>query len=199
MQNEVALHYDKLIEESNDPVKDPPMLQSYMDQWDGQVFIDKMGLSAEKSVLEIGVGTGRIAVRVAPLCKDFTGIDLSPKTVDRAKEHLASFENVTLICANFLSYSFKKSFDVIYSSLTFMHFSDKEQVIEKIRHLLYLNGRFVLSIDKNQDRFIDMGTRKIAVYPDDPNHIKQILQNMKFRIVETIETEHAFLFIADKT
>lgn len=72
--NEVVTQYDKLIEENNDPVNDPKPLQDYMDKWDGQVFIDKMHLDSNKTVLEIGVGTGRIAVKVAPLCKAFTGI-----------------------------------------------------------------------------------------------------------------------------
>lgn len=83
----ITHHYDLLIDENNDPVHDPKPLQDYMDKWDGQVFIDKMILNKENKVLEIGVGTGRLAVRVAPLCKDFFGIDISPKTIDRAKEN----------------------------------------------------------------------------------------------------------------
>ena len=74
-------HYDALIDEGNDPVFDPPILQKYMDKWDGQAFIDAMELNHNKSVLEIGVGTGRLTVRAAPLCGDFCGIVLSPKTV----------------------------------------------------------------------------------------------------------------------
>lgn len=32
-------HYDLLMQEGNDPVNDPPILQDYMDKWDGQPFI----------------------------------------------------------------------------------------------------------------------------------------------------------------
>ncbi len=28
-------HYDLLIQEENDPVNDPPILQKHMDKWDG--------------------------------------------------------------------------------------------------------------------------------------------------------------------
>ena len=79
-----------------------------------------MQLDSSKTVLEIGVGTGRIAIRVAPLCKEFTGIDISPKTIVRAKEHLSEYNNVNLICGNFNEFEFNDSFDVIYSSLTFI-------------------------------------------------------------------------------
>ena len=88
--NEVAKHYDILIDEGQDPVHDPKPLKEYMNKWDGQIFIDKMQLDKSKSVLEIGVGTGRIAVNVAPKCKEFTGIDISEKTNAQAGKNIKS-------------------------------------------------------------------------------------------------------------
>ena len=70
---EVIRHYDWLVDENNDPVHDPEPLRTYMDQWDGQPFMDALHLGKEKSVLEIGVGTGRLAVRAAPNCREFCG------------------------------------------------------------------------------------------------------------------------------
>lgn len=198
MTKDVILHYDNLIDENNDPVNDPQSLKEYMDKWDGQLFIDKMQLDNNKSVLEIGVGTGRIAVRVTPLCKMFTGIDISPKTIARAKEHLAKNNNADLICGDFNEYDFESAFDVIYSSLTFMHIEDKQSSINKVYNLLNSGGRFVLSIDKNQDKYIDLGTRKIAVYPDNPKDTKNYLISSGFVIEETIETELAYIFVAKK-
>jgi ubiquinone/menaquinone biosynthesis C-methylase UbiE len=58
-----------------------------------------MQLNSSKSVLEIGVGTGRLAVRVASLCGELYGVDISSKTIERATENLTKFENVKLICA----------------------------------------------------------------------------------------------------
>ena len=198
MTNNVILHYDNLIDENNDPVNDPQPLKEYMDQWDGQLFIDKMQLDSNKTVLEIGVGTGRIALRVAPLCKEFTGIDISPKTIARAKEHLSENNNVNLICGDFNEFELNNSFDVIYSSLTFMHIEDKQSIINKVYSLLNAGGKFVLSIDKNQDEFIDLGTSKIAVYPDNQNDTETYLKHSGFAIEETIETELAYIFVAKK-
>ena len=98
---ELIEHYDLLIEENNDPVLDPKPLRDYMDRWDGALFLQKMELSATKRVLEIGVGTGRIALRTVPHCGDFCGIDLSPKTVLRAREHLINHPNATVVCGDF--------------------------------------------------------------------------------------------------
>ena len=198
INNDIIRHYNLLIEENNDPVRDPKPLKDYMDKWDGQVFIDKMKLDKDKSVLEIGVGTGRLAVKTAILCKDYCGIDISPKTIYRAKENLANYKNIKLICDNFLSHHFNSLYDVVFSSLTFMHIHEKQNAINKVACLLKNGGRFVLSIDKSQEDFIDMGTRKITIFPDSPTEIKHCILNAGLDLVECFETELAHIFVAKK-
>lgn len=193
----VLKHYDLLADENNDPVNDPEPLQHYMDKWDGRQFIDSLHLTKEKSVLEIGVGTGRIAVRTAPNCREFCGIDISSKTVKRAKENLKSQKNVTLICGDFMSYEFGRKFDVIYSSLTFMHIKEKQAAINKVKSLLNIGGRFVLSIDKNQSDTIDYGTRKITVFPDCKEDITEYINHSGMSLIKIFETEFAYILLAE--
>lgn len=194
----VITHYDMLIDENNDPFRDPPVLQDYMNGWDGQRFIDSMKLDHTKSVLEIGVGTGRIAVKVAPHCLQFTGIDISPKTIDRARENLSGYRNAALICADFVQYTFDSTFEVIYSSLTMMHFEDKGQILSKVAGLLCERGIFCLSIDKNQSEYIDLGTRKIRIYPDTPDALIPIIRETSMNIIDSYETEFAHILICEK-
>ena len=196
--NSVIEHYDLLIGENNDPVHDPKPLRDYMDKWDGQAFIDKMELDKNKSVLEIGVGTGRLAVRVASLCEKFCGIDISPKTIKRAKENLAEYRNVKLICGDFLSYKFDSKFDVIYSSLTFMHIEAKKKAINKVATLLKDGGKLFLSIDKNQSGVIDTGTRMIKIYPDNADAITKYIKAAGLTILNQYDTEFAQIFISIK-
>lgn len=198
MNSEIIQHYDLLIDENNDPVHAPKPLRDYMDKWDGQAFIDKKNLDKDKSVLEIGVGTGRLAVRVAPLCGQFYGIDISPKTIDRAKENLSEQTNVNLLCEDFQTLDISYSFDVIYSSLTFMHIEEKQIAINKVAALLKNSGKFILSIDKNKDGFIDTGTRKITVFSDTPAEMKSYIENSGLLLIEQFETEFAHIFIAEK-
>lgn len=194
----VSKHYDMLIEENNDPVRDPEPLREYMDKWDGRQFIDSLQLTKEKSVLEIGVGTGRLAVRTAPNCREFFGIDISQKTVKRAKENLKKQTNVTLVCGDFMSYEFGRKFDVIYSSLTFMHIKDKQAAINKVKTLLNISGRFVLSIDKSQSDTIEYGTRKIKIHPDRKEDIAEYINQSGMSLIKVFETEFAEIFAAAK-
>ncbi len=195
---DVIAHYDKLIDENNDPVRDPKPLRDYMDKWDGQKFIESMQLDKSKSVLEIGVGTGRLAIRVAPNCRCLFGIDISPETIQRAAQNLSSHDNVKLVCHDFMSYEFQENFDVIYSSLTFMHIKDKSSAIRKIASLLNDDGLFVLSIDKNQDDFIDMGTRRIKIYPDNPGDVCKFISEANLKLVDQFEMDHAYITVSKK-
>lgn len=192
----IAVHYDHLIELENDPVCDLPPLREYMDKWDGEVFFERMALNEHSSVLEIGVGTGRLAVRAANLCGRFCGIDLSEKTVARAWKHLAEHKNMQLICADFLDWQFEERFDVIYSSLTFMHIKEKRAAVEKIAGLLKPEGRAVISLDKNRSEEIDAGFGKIGIWPDDPIEIAGLFKQCGMESVLIDETEFAFIVTA---
>ncbi len=195
---DIINHYDKLIDENNDPTRDPKPLRDYMDKWDGPNFIESMQLDKTKSVLEIGVGTGRIAIKVAPLCRRFIGIDISPKTILRANENLSFIHNVELICDDFTSFVFAERFDIIYSSLTFMHIEDKLPAIKKIASLLNDDGLFIISIDKNQNGFIDMGTRIIKLYPDNPTDMVEYILQANLKLVDQFETEYANVIVSKK-
>ena len=195
---DVINHYDLLADENNDPFRDPPFLQEYMNLWDGEVFLESLELNKTKDVLEIGVGTGRLAAKTAPLSKSLTGIDISPKTIERAKENLAEYANVCLICDDFTEHTFSDKFDVIYSSLTMMHFKDKKQVIAKVDSLLNDKGVFCLSIDKNQSRYIDMGNRKLEIYPDTPDEIISFTKFTDMELSNLHETKHAHIIVCKK-
>ena len=194
----VITHYDLLIDEDNDPFRDPPELQEYMNGWDGEKFVEALELTKNKNVLEIGIGTGRLAVRVAPHCRKLTGIDISPKTVERAKENLKDYKNISFICDDFNVHEFCETFDIIYSSLTMMHFKQKAQVIAKIDTLLNDNGIFCVSIDKNVSEYIDMGTRKIKVYPDTADGITSLVEATAMSVAKVIETEKAYIIVSKK-
>lgn len=196
--NPIARHYDLLVENGNDPVCDGEELAAYMNRWDGEWFIDALRLRADTSVLEIGCGTGRLAVRVAPLCGRYVGIDIAPKTVRKAADHLRRYEHAEVLCGDFLSYPFAERFDTVYASLTFMHIRNKKKAVKKAAAVLQDNGRFVLSLDKNRQKYIDTGYSKIRVYPDKLPKIRKLLRKAGLRIETVHETEAAYILVAEK-
>ncbi len=196
--NDIKTHYDYLIDTGNDPVFDPPVMRKYMDKWDGQAFFDLLKLTKTDAVLEIGVGTGRLALKTAPKCRKFVGIDISPKTAERAKSNLKELDNAEIICGDFLEQEFCEKFDLVYSSLTFMHIENKNAAVKKIAELLNIGGRAVISLDKNQDEIIDLGEIKTTVYPDNPENIRELFIENGFENISITETEFAFIVSGEK-
>ena len=69
-------------------------------------------LSKDKTVLEIGVGTGRLAVRTAPLCKEFYGIDISTENISVGLNDLITLEedekiNIVAYCCDYVGFTFR--------------------------------------------------------------------------------------------
>lgn len=189
-------HYDLLADGGDGPVHDPAPLKEYMNKWDGEAFIRALCLDGTKSVLEIGPGTGRLAVRIAPLCGFYTGIDISPKTISRLEGNLSEYSHKSLICADFLTYEFDKEFDVICSSLTFFHIKDKRRAVQKAKALLKAGGRLVLSISKDKSGELIYNERRVELFPDDMHQTEENLLHAGFKISGITETELAYIFAA---
>lgn len=46
---DIVKHYDVRIDEGNDPFRDTPVLQEYMNPWDGQMILDLMQITPKCS------------------------------------------------------------------------------------------------------------------------------------------------------
>ena len=171
-------HYEYLIEKDNDPYHDSPEIQNYMNRWTGDKYFDHMDLDDEKNVLEIGVGTGRLARHVLEIgCKSFTGIDLSQSTIERAQVNLSKYDNINLIVEDILNIRIESKFDVIYSALTFMHIKKKKKAISSILDLLGKNGVMVVSLSNVEDEYLDFGTHQVRLYPNNIDEILEYISN----------------------
>jgi len=192
-------HYDLLIAEGNDPVLDPPALADYMNGWDGDALFEALCLRPDSRVLEIGVGTGRLALRTLNRgIGSFTGIDLSEATLSAARAHLAAYPNLSLMQGEFPQDAPSGPFDRIYSSLTFLHIADKRGACEKIASLLAPGGRCVISLDKEQSGVLDMGSRRVRTYPDTPQEIERLFRQAGLYVFPGVELERAHLVIAER-
>ena len=103
-----------------------------------------------------------------------------------------------MLTGNFITSPPRKTFDLIYSSLTFLHIQNKWAAIKTVASLLKQNGRFVLSVSKDRSEILDYGTRVLRVYPDDPREIRELMTAAGLTLTEEKETEFAYLFGAKK-
>jgi len=93
-----------------------------------------------KNALDIGCGTGSFARLLAERSDHVLALDLSPISVELAKEHSKDYDNVNYELAEVIAYDFPDDhFDCIASVATFHHLPLEEMLI-KIKKALRKNG-----------------------------------------------------------
>lgn len=97
------------------------------------------------AVLEIGCGVGRLGAVFAPLCRTWTGCDVSPHMLQHAARRLAGLDNVRFveISGYDLAPIADASHDAVYCTVVFMHLSewDRYNYIAEARRVLRPGGR----------------------------------------------------------
>ena len=106
--------------------------------------------SNPRSVLDIGCGTGEILNMLRNLEIDLYGIDPSPFMLELAEKKIREMNPTTkpikvhLSRGNSRIIPFERKFDIIFSSLSFHHWNDRDKSIPNILERLNENGEFVI-------------------------------------------------------
>jgi SAM-dependent methyltransferase len=102
----------------------------YGDFDDDLPFYEALAREAGGPVLELGVGTGRVARRLAGLGHDVCGIDNSATMLNRARCHAGDLPNLQVVHADMRDFALGKSFAFIYAGYGAFHhlLTSKDQV-----------------------------------------------------------------------
>lgn len=103
--------------------------------------------SLKPTILDIGSGTGLMSSRILekyPEAK-MTLIDLSDKMMEIAKDRFSGWSNIDYIIDDYTTHAFHGKFDIIVSSLSIHHLTDKEKksLYQRVYTLLNEGGIFV--------------------------------------------------------
>jgi len=158
-------------------------------------FFSGQAILAKGSVLEAGVGTGRLFMKALEKGVDIHGIDISPTMISILLSKLPVEHHERISRQSITSFSFDKRFSLIMAPFrVFMHLENKEEQLAAINNVydhLEENGRFIFDLfipDLNQllkglDRKVDfegeyapgkMLRRTVSTFPDLVNQIIRV-------------------------
>jgi ubiquinone/menaquinone biosynthesis C-methylase UbiE len=135
----------------------------------GKLLIEKMGVKRGNSVLDVGCGTGRLAIEVSKMVGEaglVVGIDPSPHRIKIARERGSHHANIKFMVGvgEDLGAFANASFHHVYYSSVFHWISDKGKALEEAFRVLEPGG-------------------SIGITTPSPDGISQVIRTVTKRIV----------------
>ena len=115
------------------------------ERWN-QALLSSVTFRGDEAVLDLGCGDGRLTMRYSALSPRgrVLGIDSSESMIAWARQQNGNVSNLTFCVQNIMNYTYKRAFDLIFSSNCLHWVSDHRNVIHSIARALKPKGRFVL-------------------------------------------------------
>jgi SAM-dependent methyltransferase len=127
---------------------------SYWDFTDDIDFYENLARIKDGPVLELGVGSGRVAVRLAKAGFEVTGVDESPSMLERARANMkrerVAAKRLQLVEGSMRDFDLGRRFDlVLVAANTFQHLlttADQRACLAAVAGHLAPDGIFAMSI-----------------------------------------------------
>ncbi len=165
-------------------------------QWDADmirndevinIILDNAKVSEGINVLDVACGTGvLIPDYLARKVSFVTAIDISNEMIKIASSKYKE-NNIKFICGDVMNEEFTDKFDSVILYNAFPHFSEPENLIEKLSTLLKHSGMFTIAhgmSKKDIDRIHENGASEVSVGLMDAEKLAEIMS--RYLDVETV-------------
>ncbi len=136
------------------------------------LFLSHSDTNEECSVLELGIGTGMLTTMYADIAKDITGVDFSPKMVERCKTNVPGARIFQADVTKPFDFLDGQKFDRVISNYLFHEFCDetKLQIIERCFGDHIKEAGFMVIGDisfENRTKLDECRNRNLDLWDDD--------------------------------
>ena len=162
---------------------------------DCEAFLFATYIAPDSDILDIGVGAGRTAAVLAPLARNYLGIDYSEEMIEAARRNFPQYQFAVMDAAD-MSSLVSESFDVIvfsFNGLSFLHPDTKRlSCIRDCHRLLRQEGLFIFSIYNPYSLFV-RPTRTSRSFVATVKALSLALQNNADRLFHRLLTRAFWL------
>ncbi len=123
-----------------------------MSEWNAELYDNKHNFVAEygkgllefvpknKTVLDLGCGTGILTAQLADFSKSVVGVDSSENMIKKAENQ---YRNIDFFVCDALDLPFEKQFDVVFSNAVFHWINDHNRLLQNIKKALKPGGMLI--------------------------------------------------------
>lgn len=158
-------------------------------------------LAPKETVLEIGCGTGRVAIELAKAGHPVEGLELSESMLNILKEKIKKETNIdlTLTSGDMREFSLNKTFDwIIFPFRVFQALennSDRKSCLDSLRKHMTIKSKAVICMfNPHPDMLRNWGSKGIVDFdfplPDSSMNVRQISDQVRHDLInQTIEVD----------
>jgi predicted TPR repeat methyltransferase len=144
-------------------------------------------LTREMNILDLGCGTGLGAQLYRPFAKKLTGVDVSPKMIEKAAEK--KIYNRLEVFDILRDWTFPKKFDLIYSSDVFVYFGNLETIIRSAASYLAGGGILAFSVERLEDNSKEYRLFPSGRYAHSQTYIQDCLERHGLQLIEETRSD----------
>ncbi|MDD5043484.1 MAG: class I SAM-dependent methyltransferase [Patescibacteria group bacterium] len=164
----------------------------YLDSFEKEKLPAALGDIKDKKILDVGAGTGRLALKLARAGAEVTALDISPEMLKILRRKNKQIKTVGGD-AEQLPFP-DETFDIITAAFLIVHLKNPERFFDEAYRVLKNDGRLVITnINQKEPPKIKTkkGNVKIQSFYHSPGKIRQLLKNLAFDVQETLVKEKA--------
>jgi len=163
--------------------KDYDHKESYLDSFEKNSILPLLGDLAGKKVLDVGAGTGRLAIRLAKQGAFVTALDTSAEML-KVLAGKSPYIILTVGDAEDLPFE-NNSFDLVAATFLIVHLKNPARFFDEAYRVLKDGGQFLITNINQKDPpeiKTKEGTIKIESYYHRPEKIIEMLRELAFTI-----------------
>lgn len=165
--------------------------EKYLNSFEQNKLLPLLGNVKNKKILDVGAGTGRLAIALDQQGAEVTAIDVSSAMLNVLRQK--SGNNISTVVASAEKLPFEsKAFDIVIAAFLVVHLKDPIIFFDEVYRILKSEGIFlVTNINQKEAPAIKTaeGIIKITSYYHRPEKIIGMLEKLAFSIEEEIFTK----------
>jgi ubiquinone/menaquinone biosynthesis C-methylase UbiE len=164
--------------------------EKYLNSFEQSKLLPLLGDCQDKKILDVGAGTGRLAVELAKKGALVTALDVSEAMLEVLQRKNKKIETV-IGDGERLPFE-DNSFDYIVAAFFIVHLKDPTRFFDEAYRVVKPDGKLIVTnINQKEAPEVEtkQGTIKIDSYYHRPEKIREILESLAFGIEEVMVRE----------